>query len=64
MQEKQSSKKRWYEALTKVRAMRQADFQESEEEEQGNNGESSGEEESMRRIVKHKMKSRKTAKAK
>ena len=44
--------------------MRQVDFWESEEVEQGNNGESSGEEESMRRIVKHKMKSRKTAKAK
>ena len=64
MQEKQSSKKRRYEALTKVRAMRQVDFQESEEEEQGNSGESSGEEELMRRIVKHKNKSRKTAKGK
>ena len=64
MQEKQSSKKRRYEALTKVRAMRQVDFQESEEEEQGNSGESSGEEELMRRIVKHKNKSRKIAKGK
>ena len=64
MQEKQSSKKRRYKALTKVRAMRQVDFQESEEEEQGNSGESSGEEELMRRIVKHKNKTRKTAKGK
>ena len=64
MQEKQSSKKRRYKALTKVRAMRQVDFQESEEEEQCNSGESSGEEELMRRIVKHKNKTRKTAKGK
>ena len=39
MQEKQSIKKRRYEAPKKVRAMRQVDFQDSEEEEQGNSRE-------------------------
>ena len=62
MQEKQSSRKRRYEPLTKIRAMRQVDFQKSEEEEQGYGGESSGEEVLMRHIVKHKKKIRRTAK--
>ena len=43
MQEKQSSKKRRYEAPNKVRAKRQVHFQESEEK-KGDSGESSGEE--------------------
>ena len=42
MQEKQSSKKRRYEAPKKVRAKRQVHFQESEEE-KGDSGESSEE---------------------
>ena len=64
MQEKQSIKKRRYEAPKKVRAMRQVDFQDSEEEEQGNSREreSSGEEELMRRIVKLKKKSKRAIK--
>ena len=56
IQEKQSSKNIRYEALTKVRAMTQVDFQESEEEEQDKIGESSGEEELMRRIFTQKRK--------
>ena len=62
IQEKQSIKKRRYEAPKKVSAMRQVDFQDSEEEEEGNSKESSGEEELMRRVVKLKKKSKRAIK--
>ena len=45
MQEKQSSKKRRYEAPKNVRAKRQVHFQESEKKEEGDSRKSSEEEE-------------------
>ena len=62
MQEKQSIKKRRYEAPKKIRAMKQVDFQESEEEEEEGDSEESSGEELMQRVIKRKKKSRRAVK--